>query len=86
MPGFYIGQSRPFRDKGDAVSVESHLQNLGDAIGGQLAVNADPKLLTILLELPGIEPALGRKAEVDAGVTCQILRHDWARMMFETIR
>ena len=36
-----------------------------------------PQFAPALLELPGIEPAMGRQAQVDAGVRGQVLRRLW---------
>ena len=56
------------RQVGQAVAVQRRGQDLGDAVEGELSVDANPDLLAVFCELPGVEAAVSRQAQVDAGV------------------
>ncbi len=62
------------RHIGEAESGERRIEHLGSAVEDELAFDAHLELAAILLELPGVEPAMGGQAQIDAAVTDQVLR------------
>ena len=56
------------RHIGEAESRERGIDHLVGAVEHELPVDAHFELAASLLELPGIEPTMGRQAQVDAAV------------------
>jgi hypothetical protein len=81
---------RPFLEDAHEPSLgdvrqDDFLRDIGEAkvVEDKLARDADPDLAAIFLELPRIETAEGRKTEVDAGVTDEVLGMDRLRTVGE---
>jgi hypothetical protein len=53
--------------------IQGSTQDQGDAVERELPFDPHPQLAPVLLKLPGVEAAMGRQAEIDAGMSCQIL-------------
>ena len=45
-----------------------------DGVEHQLAVDPDPQRASALLELPGVDPAIGRQSHIDAAMGHEVLR------------
>ena len=78
-----IGLRQILRHVGEPEPGNRGIEDLEDAVEDELAFHADPQLLAILLEFPGVQPAIGGQAQVDAGVTDQVLRRLRRRMLRE---
>lgn len=63
-----------FRDVGEAKPSQHSVHPQQAGVEHELAVDAHLHDVAALLELPGIDPAVGRQAEVDATVLGEILR------------
>ena len=69
-----IGLRQVLRHVGQPEPGHRGVEDLEDAVEDELAFHAHPQLLAVLLELPGVQPAIGGQAQVDAGVSDQVLR------------
>ena len=66
-----LGDVRPrqvLRHIGEPEAGERRIEHLEGAVEDELAVNAHLQLAPAFLELPGVQPAMGRKAQIDAVV------------------
>ena len=59
---------------GQAEAGQRRVQHRAAFVEGELALDPDPQLPPALLELPRIQAAMGRQAQVDASVGGQVLR------------
>ena len=66
------------RHIGQAKSGQRRIEHLSSAVEDELAFDAHLQLAAALLELPGVQPAIGRQAQIDATVVGQVLRLLWA--------
>ena len=63
-----------FRNVGDPMSVKGSRYHLTVGIQGELTLDSDPDLLSVLLEFPGVKTADAVKASTNTVVTHQLLR------------
>ena len=63
-----------FRHVGQAESGQCRVEHLAGAIEDELAIDADLQCAPAFLELPRIQSAARRQAQIDAIVTSQLLR------------
>jgi hypothetical protein len=64
-----VRQSYVLRNVGEPEAVHCGIEDLEDAIEHELSLDTDGQLVSITLEFPGVKPAIGGQAQVDAGVT-----------------
>jgi hypothetical protein len=72
--GGYVRQCDVLRDVSKPEAVHRGIEDLEDAIKHELPLDPDSQLVSITFEFPGIKPTIGGKAQIDAGVTDQVLR------------
>jgi hypothetical protein len=68
-----MGLNQILRQIGEAESAQCRSEDRGERIENELAIDAYLQLLMASFELPGIQPTIGRQAQVDAGMTDQVL-------------
>ena len=66
------------RQIGKAKAGQRRIEYLRDAVEDELPIDAHLQLAAALLKLPGVQPAIGRQAQIDAVVVGQVLRRLWA--------
>jgi hypothetical protein len=54
------------RHIGQAESGQRRIEYLGSAVEDELPINSHLQFVVVLLELPGVQPAIGRQAQIDA--------------------
>src|SRR5215207_6388983 len=77
-----MGLDLLLRQVGEAKSGERRLVNERGRVEHELALDPHPQLAAALLEFPGVEPTMGRRSKVDAGMGGELLRHDRLRSLF----
>ena len=69
-----MGLRQVLRHIGQAESGQRRMKHLGRFVEDELAVDAHSQFAVPFFELPGVEPAMGGQAQIDAVVTEQFLR------------
>jgi hypothetical protein len=62
---------------GQAETSQRRIEHLDSAVEDELAFNAHPQFAAAFFELPRVQPAIRRQAQIDAVVVGQVLRLLW---------
>ena len=54
------------RHIGQAESGQRRIEHLGSAVEDELPIDSHLQFVVVLLELPGVQPTIGRQAQIDA--------------------
>src|SRR5437879_10823505 len=69
-----MGLCHVVRDIGQTESGQRRFEHLSSAVEDELAVDSHPQFTVAFFELPGVQAAISRQAQIDAVVLCQVLR------------